>query len=291
MNILRSTALAAIFVVACNLFEGGTHVREGQLYQPGVANYDRYFKEVHELQVAQNTWPEDRKASRRALVDFLKLSLDAADVTIAQATHERMVGAAHQFGATKLEVKSDDAHVVVAGGDGRIDATTKDLFRAIETTVKAELARRKALGEIPARIDDLTKVGRDLEPHVREDFAKNGGSMASDVKAELTSSYEVLGTLSGKARTEAREAEDFVSVLDRAVAAEPSEPLVKLEPPKPPPGAKPRPTATSTPTPKPPPTATTPKPPPTATTPPTATATTPKPPPPKPTGGGEVFEP
>ena len=148
---------------------------------------------MHELQVAQNAWPEDRKASRRALVDFLKLSLDAADVTIAQATHERMVGAAHQFGATKLDIKSDDAHVVVAGGDGRVDAPTKDLFRAIETTVKAELARRKALGDIPTRLDDLTQGGRDLEPHVRDDFAKNDSASYE----WLTRFAQLCGTCSG----------------------------------------------------------------------------------------------
>lgn len=56
---------------------------------------------------------------------------------------------------------------------------------------------------------------------MRDDFAKNGGSLMSDVKAELASSYDIPAR---SARTEAREAEDFVSVLDRAVSAEPSEP-------------------------------------------------------------------
>ncbi|CAN5198211.1 hypothetical protein BH09MYX1_BH09MYX1_62220 [soil metagenome] len=293
-SILRSAALAAVFVIAaCNLFEGGTRVRDGQLFQPGVANYDHYFKEVHELQTAQGIWGEDKKASRRALVDYLKLSLDAADVTIAQATHERMVGAAHQFGTIRLEIKADEPRIVVAGGDARVDATTRDLFRAIEGTIKAELTRRKTLTDIPGRIDELTKAGRDLEPHVREDFAKNGGSLASDVKDELTASYDVLSAISGKARTEGRESEDFVSVLERAVASEPTEPLPQVAPPPssgktppPPLTGKPKPTGT------PPPPSTKPA---STTPPPPSTA---KPPPPKPpptsTGGGggdEVFNP
>jgi hypothetical protein len=288
MKILRTLTLAGLVALsACNLFEGGTHVREGQLYQPGVASYDHYFKEVHELQLAQTAWPEDKKASRRALIDYLKLSLDAADVTVAQATHERMVGAAHQVGSTRLDIKADDAKVVVAN-EGRVDGTTKDLFRAIETTVKAELARRKTLNEIPNRIDELTKAGRELEPHVRDDFAKNGGSLASDVKGELTSSYEVLSAISAKARTESREAEDFIAVLDRAVSSDASEPLPQALPtasgPKPPP-AKPPPASTAKPT-----ATTTPKPPP-----PSTGAPPPKPPPAKPPpaggGGDEVFNP
>ena len=275
---------AALFVASCSLFESGTHVREAQLYQPGVASYDAYFKEVHELQVATASWPDQKRAARRPLVDLLKLSLDAADVTIAQATHERMIGAAHDAGATHLDLKADEPKVVAAGGEGRVDAATKEFFRAIEASVKAELARRKVLRDLPPRIDELTKVGRELEPKVRDDFAGHGGGLTSDVKAELAASYEVLGTLSANARNEAREAEDFVSVLERAISAEPSEPLPKPEssgsakvpPPKPKPtGAPPPATA---------------KPPPPANPPPSATA---KPPPPKPTGGGgdEVFNP
>lgn len=275
---------AALFVASCSLFESGTHVREAQLYQPGVASYDAYFKEVHELQVATASWPDQKRAARRPLVDLLKLSLDAADVTIAQATHERMIGAAHDAGATRLDLKGDEPKVLAAGGEGRVDAATREFFRAIEGSVKAELARRKALRDLPPRIDELTKVGRELEPKVRDDFAAHGGGLTSDVKAELTASYDVLSTLSANARNEAREAEDFVSVLERAISAEPSEPLPKPEssgsakvpPPKPKPtGAPPPATA---------------KPPPPANPPPTATA---KPPPPKPTGGGgdEVFNP
>jgi len=271
---------AALFIASCNLFESGTHVREGQLYQPGLANYDAYFKEVHDLQLATASWPDQKSAARRPLVDLLKLSLDAADVTIAQATHERMIGAAHAAGATHLDLKGDEAKVIAAGGDARIDTATKDFFRAIEGTVKAELARRKALRDIPPRIDDLSKVGRELEPKVRDDFAKHGGSLTSDVKAELDASYEVLNTLSANARNEAREAEDFVSVLERAISAEPSEPLPKE------PGA-----VGTTPPPKPKPTG---APPPATAKPPPPPTTATKPPPPKPTGGGggdEVFNP
>ena len=272
---------AAILVASCNLFDGGTRVREAQLYQPGIASYDAYFKEVHDLQLAMASWPDQKRASRRPLVDILKLSLDAADVTIAQATHERMIGAAHEAGATHLDLKGDEAKVVAAGGEGRLEPATKDFFRAIEASVRAELARRKALRENPPRIDALTKVGRDLEPKVRDDFAKHGGSLTTDVKEELTASYDVLSALSASARNEAREAEDFVSVLERAISAEPTEQLPKPEssakvpPPKPKPTGGPPPPATA-------------KPPP-ANPPPPATA---KPPPPKPAGGGdEVFNP
>ena len=275
---------AALFIASCNLFESGTRVREAQLYQPGIAPYDAYFKEVHELQVATASWPDQKRAARRPLVDLLKLSLDAADVTIAQATHERMIGAAHDAGATHLELKGDEPKVIAAGGEARVDAATKDFFRAIEGSVKAELARRKALRDLPPRIDDLTKVGRELEPKVRDDFAKHGGDLTSDVKAELTASYEVLSTLSASARNEAREAEDFVSVLERAIAAQPSEPLPTPEGSAKGPAPKPKPTGAAPP----------PKPPSTGNPPPPATTSKPPPPPPpKPTGGGgdEVFNP
>lgn len=277
----RALVLAAsLFVASCNLFEGGTRVHDAQLYQPGIKSYDAYFKEVHDLQLATASWPDQKRAARRPLVDLLKLSLDAADVTIAQATHERMIGAAHDAGSTRLELKGDDAKVVAAGGEGRLDAATKEFFRAIEASVKAELARRRALREIPPRIDELTKAGRELEPKIRDDFAGHGGSLTSDVKDELAASYEALNTISADARNEAREAEDFVSVLERAISAEPTEQVPRPDTgaTPPPPKPKPKPTGAAKPPANPPPPATTSKPPP--------------PPKPKPTGGGdEVFNP
>lgn len=227
----------------CNLLGGPSKVRNGELFETGEVRYDAYFKEVHDLQVSSAGWVDDRKASRRPLVDTLKLTPEAADVSIVQAAHERINGVARDVGPTKLEIVGEEAHLTAVGAS-RVDDPTRELFKAIEATARAELLRGKALRTLPPRVDELTKNGRALEPHVREEFAKHGGRVGTDVQDELAASYEVLGSVSRDSRNGAREAEDFVADLQRAVATDPGDsndkpppPMPKTTHPKPPSGA------------------------------------------------------
>src|SRR4051812_13250961 len=102
-RIVAAMALG-VLASACTLLGAPSKVKAGELFEPGVPQYDAYFKDVHELQVTSTGWTDERKASCRPLVDALKLPPDAADVSIVQATHERVVAAGRDVGATKLEV-------------------------------------------------------------------------------------------------------------------------------------------------------------------------------------------
>jgi hypothetical protein len=269
--------VSLVLLVCCNLFSNTpSKVRSGQLYEPGAPEYDAYFKELHLLQVAAAGWDDDKKTSRRPLVDALKFEGDPADVSITQATHERMVAIAHVVGTTRLDVKNDEPHVVAAN-ESRLDAQAKDLFHAVEQVVKSELDRAKALRQVPTKVDVLTKTGRELQPRVQTDFQRRGGDVANEVKQEIDASLEVLGTISTGSRSTAREAEDFVADLQRAIQADPTEPLavdggvLTNKPTKPRPTAHPQSNPTTPPV-----------------TPPPV-----KPPPTKPAGGGgeEDFQP
>lgn len=269
---IRFVLLALLCAVTSCLQPGAT-VRHSQLYATGNPDYDAYFKDVHALQIESASWKDDQRTSRRAIIDELKLGPAAADVTIVQAAHERMIAAAHEVGATRLEVKDGGDVRIACPNDNRASAATKQLFQAVETSVKSELARAKTLRAVPPRVDKLTHTGRELDPRIPTDFSKSR-SFATRVKSELDASLEVLEGLSSGARASAREAEDFVADLQRGISADPSEPLPgasssgpNLKPP-------PKPTARTTYT----------KPP----------DTTPKPQPkpqPKPADTGEVFTP
>lgn len=253
----------AIGTSACNLLGGPSKVRNGELFETGEVRYDAYFKEVHDLQMSSAGWVDDRKASRRPLVDTLKLTPEAADVSIVQAAHERINGVARDVGPTKLEIVGEEAHLTAVGAS-KVDDATRELFKAIEATARAELLRGKALRTLPPKVDELTKNGRALEPHVREEFAKHGGRVGTDVQDELAASYEVLGSVSRDSRNGAREAEDFVADLQRAVATDPGDSNDKPPPPIPKTAHTPKPSGAAAPRPE------TPRP------------ETPKPPPPKP---------
>jgi hypothetical protein len=269
-----------VLVAGCALFNPPSKVKSGQLFETGQAPYDDYFTKVHALQLEAANWPDAKKAARRNLIDELKIATDAPEVTIAQATHERMVAIAHVVGSTRLDLRDDDAKLVLAS-ESRGDASVKDFTKALMGTIDAELKRKKEMHDVPPKCDELAKTGRELEPRVKTDFVKNGGTAMADVHDELQASFDVLEQISTTARLGARETEDFVADMQRAIAAEPSEPL---------PGTS----ATSSGA-KPPSTGSHPKPPPVA-----HTETKPKPPAakpkpkPKPQGGGggdEVFNP
>jgi hypothetical protein len=295
-RVARWIATGALAVaVACTALTGPSRVREGALYHAGEPQYDAYFKDVHDVQLVAAGWADDKKASRKPLYDALDLPQDAADSTIAQMVHEKIDAAQAALGTAELKVTGDDVKFVTGSGSrGSVDA----IATALEATAKTELARAHKLKDLPSRVDALLKTGHELEPHAKEDFAKVGGQKPYEVKAELTASFDVLGSIQSNAKREVRGAEAFVADLQRAVAlgasasdagAAPS--ASSAAPTKPPPPRPQHPAGTGAP--KPPPASTgAPKPPPPK--PPVADNPPPKPPPapkPKPASTGEVFNP
>ncbi|MEO7112216.1 MAG: hypothetical protein ABI183_17355, partial [Polyangiaceae bacterium] len=206
------------FIASCTLFGTSNRVKSGELVETGDARYDAYFKDVHDMQVTAVGWSDERQAACRPLVDELRLAPEAAGVSIVQETHERVKEISHDVGPTKLEVTGDEAHVT-ADNPQKVDETTRNLFKMIETCAHTELARSHAFKDVPARVDAVVKTGRELEPHIRDDFAKHGGRVAEDVQSEMTASYDALSDISKNARGGAREAEDFVADLQRAVGS------------------------------------------------------------------------
>jgi hypothetical protein len=199
--------------VACDLQPQGK-VAQGALYMSGEARYDAYFRDVHAIQVWASQWVDDRKATRKPLVNILDLTPDAADVTIIQATHEKATVLSRDSGSTRLEATVDEAHVV-AGGGAKSDPA---LFRAIEDTAGGELGRARKLNAMLPKMDDLMKLGQSLEPHIQETYQRQAPGKSAEVRQELSASLTVLGNVTTKARRSIRECDDFVSDLQRAVA-------------------------------------------------------------------------
>jgi hypothetical protein len=277
---LVAAMVFGVAVLSCSLFEPQSKIRAGTLFQTGQAQYDDYFAKVHTLQGEAGSWDDDKKATRRGLIDALKIATDSVDVTILEATHQRMVSIAHVVGATRLDLREDEGHVILAS-EARADLPTRDFEKALQATVDGEIKRKRSLRDVPQRCDELAKMGRELEPRVRADFFRQGGTMMADVHDEIAASLDILDQISKTSRLARRETEDFVSDLGRAVAAEPGEYF----------HGEGAPSSTSKPTPT-----TRPKPQTVATTntaaPTVATVATPKPkPPPKNQGGDEVFNP
>src|SRR5262249_33039248 len=106
--------VGAAATVACDI--QSSKVAQGQLYLSGEERYDAYFKDVHAIQVWAAQWPDDKKATRRPLLNTLDLTPDAPDVTIIQATHEKVSTLVKDGGGSaKLETFVDDAKLTTTG--------------------------------------------------------------------------------------------------------------------------------------------------------------------------------
>jgi hypothetical protein len=213
MNLGRTlVACGALLASAC-MMNGPSRTATGQLYTSGNPTYDSFFHDVHQQQVDAAGWGDDKKGAHRSLVGVLELTPDAPDVTIVQATHEAASKVAKQPGSVKLDVDGTTAHVVASGGASDGGA----LFRAIEDTTHGELERGKRLHAVTPKLDALSNQATVLEGRVKADFDKNGVTKENEVAGELMSSTDVILKLKAHAESEAREADDFVADLERAL--------------------------------------------------------------------------
>src|SRR5690242_12832498 len=116
---MRISGWILVFAVASTscMPLGQSRVAQGQLYVPGRAEYDAYFRDVHSVQVDASAWADDRKTSHKSLVTALDLTPDAPDVTIIQATHERASKYSARPGTLRLEVTGTDAKVTGTNGE------------------------------------------------------------------------------------------------------------------------------------------------------------------------------
>ena len=311
---IGAALLSAVALAAC--LGPLSRVHEGALYRTGESAYDAYFKDVHDLQLVDAAFTDERKASRKPLTDALELTPDPSDAIVTQLARERVLAAAASIGATKLDISEDGARYTTSTGTrGGPDA--EKLIVAIETVAASELERAKKLKDFQPRIEAALKTGHDLEPHVKEEFTKYGAQKPIEVRQEMSGSIDALTVMNHHARREARNAEAFVADLARAVttggaadagSASSAWPTMSARPsPGPAPSASASSSASSSPSassaPKlPPPPPPRPSPPvnngPAAAPPaklppppPPAAADPPKPPPPKPASTGEVFNP
>ena len=220
-------ASAAILSASCML-NGDARVAQGWLYTSGNPTYDAFFRDVHDQQLAQASWGDDRKGAHRSLLTTLELTPDAADVTIVQQTHESASKVAKQPGSVRLEVEGPAPRVVASASRGDGSA----LFHAIEDTARQELERAKRLRAVEPKLDALTKQEAELEGRVKEDFGKYGDTKANEVARELAATRDVVAKLKARAEAEARESEDFVADLGRALETASEEKVARTETPR-----------------------------------------------------------
>lgn len=247
--LLATLALAPIAATGCDLLEIGvkSKVADGQLYASGEGRFDLYFQKVHAEQVARKAWDADKKAAKKPVASFAGVSEGQSNAALFDALKGKASGVQYKLDA-------DGKVAVPPKGDAA-------LARAVEETVRLELAHAKRVKDAGARAEDLAREGDSLGNAVKERYAASGGDKEREVKRELKAAVVAMRQIARDARHEDSDTEDFVKGLGEAIgsgappkAAGSSGPKPSsgagAKPPKPEPSGKP---AGKTPEPLPPP--------------------------------------
>jgi len=196
------------------MLNGETRIAHGYTYTSGNATYDAFFRDVHQQQSDAAGWSDERQGAKRALVANLELTAETPDVTIVQTTHESASKVAKVAGSLHLvEEEGAAPHVVATNGAG--DGAS--FFHALEETARLELEIAKHRRAAQPKLDALSKQEADLESRVKADFSQLGGGKETEVSAELAATKDVVAKMKARAEVEARESEDFVADLGRAL--------------------------------------------------------------------------
>jgi len=229
---LAAWVLAAVLTCAtapgCDQF-GNTKVAQGQRYSSGDSRFDPYFDSVHQQQVAAASWPDEKKATRRPLVNALALTPDAPDDTIVQATRER----AKKLGGQGAKLDLAGPRVTATAG-ATSDAA---LFAAIEETARAEQERARRMKATSDKLEEMAKHGEALKKDAEKDLQNRGAEKADEqkmehrreVRSELGGAIESMRALSRDATHETREIDEFLGDLATALGQKDSPPRRRTE--------------------------------------------------------------
>lgn len=215
MKALRfALALGALCTVSC-VNNQTHHVAKGELYQPGKAAYDAFFKDVNGLQKQAVLWQEDRKEALKPLWNQLSLLPDTPEVSVLEAISLAVSQLGNGAGPWRLEGQGTEVKVVESTG-ARAEGP---FFRVVENTVREERKRAEKMRRMVPNIATLEKTGTELKGTVNRDFDNAAfRENQRSVGEELDAAIKITGDIARLAAREAQEADDFVNLIKRALA-------------------------------------------------------------------------
>lgn len=202
---------ALLFVVAvgatnvgCGVFvnNGPTPVAQGQYYASGNPEYDQFFLELYETQVAMATTPERLLTARHGLADGLGVGRDLPDEVLVEHVRTRVRDLADEGRIMKLQVSAGGedkppAAVLRTRPETR-DETMRKLTEPVEKVSNELVSLRTLLDENGARIERLERRLDGLRDRADEVFVRDITKF-HEVKRNLEDAKRVLAYMRERA--------------------------------------------------------------------------------------------
>ncbi|AKU95876.1 hypothetical protein AKJ09_02540 [Labilithrix luteola] len=208
--------LSCTALPACEGFFGSSKVSHGQHYASGDSRYDSYFDSVHQQQVAASKRGDEKKDTRRPLINSLAMTPTTSDSSLLDATRDRIKKLGG--GGAKLDLSGPRLTKVSTSNDG-------GLFGAALETARQETDRARRLRSLRDRLEEMAKQGEGLKKEADREFENRGADKADEkktekhreIRRELSASISELRSMASKARGDADDAEEFLDDLSNAL--------------------------------------------------------------------------
>jgi hypothetical protein len=183
--------LSLVALAGCGVLStaGPTKVARGQRYASGVASYDRFFEQLHELQTRMHAAVKDEERVRKELSEALGLEPDASRSLIERRVQkgteqltENRVGIKLELIGLDREDQEGDARVTTEGTTNERDAK---FVEAIESGAKASARLVVQMRDVKKRARRLSALLPTLETSVDAEFRLLGPARKSEVRRNL----------------------------------------------------------------------------------------------------------
>jgi hypothetical protein len=219
--VIAAWAALSACVVQRQVTLGQTQVGQGLLYQSSNLTYDKFFEEMHAVQLAAMGALDEESKARAPLEQALTVSkttlVQLADLAKARAKKNEPSGAQIRLAVTGLSrEKTDDnpapvSAVVSIADDSAVAADDRDFIRGLDQSVKSEAELAEKYAPLAMKARKLSARSSELLGSVNADFTRE--NRRSEVSEELGAAKLILDAVADRSDKISSGALSFLKVM------------------------------------------------------------------------------
>lgn len=227
MSLRRASvlALALALLGGCNVLapKGPSDVARGEYYAAGKPEFDAFFIELHQKQVALLAAPNDPSEARRNLTQALGLTPDASDDTLSERLSQELKKLASLGLRLRLYVPEASSKLDASAALFSSENSTATPLRTLLPQEGTRLVRsRNRLLAAKAELEKLRVSGITLEGSVGSAFRTEGPWKRDEVEKNLSDGQKVITLMQARAQDVIDQDTKLLDLLTKVAATDPN---------------------------------------------------------------------
>jgi len=216
--------ISAGLMPACSVFspKGPSVVARGEYYSAGKPEYDSFFIELHDKQVAFLSAGADVQTARQNLAQALGLTADASNDSLKERLSQELAKLASQGLRVRLEVP-EPSRTLDASATLHSEGAATTPLRALLPQEATRLVRsRNKMLASKAALDKLRIQGIMLETNIDQAFRVDGPWKRDEVRRNLGDGQKMIAILQSRAQEVADADAQLLAALAAAASTGPN---------------------------------------------------------------------